>query len=53
MENLNLKIARELNKIARELVAKDYEYIYDPEHKKHPGGGHQETIERMAKGKRR
>jgi hypothetical protein len=44
MENVNIRIARELNKIARELVAdKDYKYIYDPEHKKHPSGGYVKT----------
>ena len=52
MENMNLRIARELNRIARELVATgDYDYIYDPEHKKHPGGGYQKTEKGWQKGK--
>jgi hypothetical protein len=37
------RIAEIANKIAKALVAKDYEYIYDPEHKKHPGGGYVKT----------
>ncbi len=48
-----LKIAEEVVKIAEEVVFAaagspppkddDYEYIYDPDHKKHPGGGYQKT----------
>lgn len=34
------------------LVAdKDYHYIYDPEHKKHPGGGYVKTEKGWQKGK--
>jgi hypothetical protein len=37
-------MAKELNKIAKALVAdSDYHYIYDPDHKKHPGGGYVKT----------
>jgi len=42
MKDICLIVARELNKIAKELVA-DYDYIYDPEHRKHPGGGYVKT----------
>ena len=44
------RIAEIANKIAKELVA-DYEYIYDPDHKKHPGGGYQKTEKGWQKGK--
>ena len=48
-----LKIAKELLKVAKELIAdKDYEYIYDPEHRKHPGGGYQKTQKGWQKGKK-
>ena len=39
----NLKIARELFKIAEDLVYADSDYIYDPDHKQHPGGGYHKT----------
>jgi hypothetical protein len=52
MKDIRLTIARELNKIAKELIAyKDYEYIYDPDHKKHPGGGYTKTEKGWQKGK--
>ncbi len=38
----NIKIAKRLINIAKALVA-DSDYIYDPEHKKHPKGGYQKT----------
>ena len=50
MENLNLRIATALNKMAKELIA-DYHYIYDPEHHKRPGGGYQKTEKGWQKGK--
>ena len=40
--NNNVKLAKRLLKIAKALVA-DSDYIYDPEHKKHPGGGYHKT----------
>lgn len=47
-----LKIASELLKVAETLTAgSDYHYIYDPEHKKHPGGGYQKTEKGWQKGK--
>lgn len=52
MENKDLKIAKELLKVAKELIAdKDYQYIYDPDHKKHPGGGYEKTEKGWQKGK--
>ena len=51
MKDIRLMVAKELNKMAKELVAKDYEYIYDPDHKKHPGGGFQKTEKGWQKGK--
>ena len=36
------RIAKELLKIARELIA-DSDYIYDPDHKKKPAGGYHKT----------
>ena len=51
MKDIRLMVARELNKMAKELIAKDYEYIYDPDHKKHPGGGFQKTEKGWQKGK--
>ncbi len=38
-----LRIAEELVKIAEDLVFADSNYIYDPDHKKHPGGGYHKT----------
>lgn len=47
-----IKMAKELNKMAKVLIAdKDYHYIYDPEHKKHPGGGYVKTEKGWQKGK--
>ena len=44
MNQVNQRIARKLLFIARELLASDdYEYVYDPTHKKHPGGGFKRT----------
>ena len=44
MNQTNRIIASELLFIARELLASDdYEYIYDPTHKKHPGSGFERT----------
>lgn len=52
MDIEKLKIAEEIVKTAEELVfADDYEYIYDPEHKKHPGGGYIKTENGWSKGK--
>lgn len=42
MNMKNLKIAEELVKTA-ELILADSDYIYDPDHKKHPGGGYHKT----------
>ena len=48
----NLKIAKELLKIAKQLMfADDYEYIYDPDHTKRPGGGYVKTESGWSKGK--
>lgn len=38
-----LKIAEEIIKIAEDLVFADSDYIYDPDHKRHPGGGYHKT----------
>ena len=38
-----LKIASEIIKIAEDLVFADSDYIYDPDHDKHPGGGYHKT----------
>ena len=46
-----LRIASEILKIAKVIVADDYKYIYDPDHKKHPGGGYQKTQKGWQKGK--
>lgn len=46
-----LKIAQELLRVAETLIAGDYHYIYDPDHKKHPGGGYQKTEKGWQKGK--
>ena len=43
MNTTNRKIARELILIAKNILADDYDYIYDPAHKKHPGGGYKRT----------
>lgn len=54
MEHINLRIAKELNKIAKAIIAdKDYHYIYDPDHKKHPGGGYVKTEKGWQKGKQK
>lgn len=47
------RIASELLRIAKVLLAvKDYEYVYDPDHKKRPsGGGWQKTEKGWQKGK--
>lgn len=34
----NIKLAKRLVTIARVIVGASADYIYDPEHKKHPGG---------------
>ena len=53
MKNLHLRIAEEVLKVAEELVfADDYEYIYDPDHKKRPGGGYIKTENGWSKGKK-
>jgi len=44
-------IASELVKIAKELMA-DSDYIYDPEHKKHPSGGYTKTEKGWTKNKK-
>ena len=47
-----LKIAEEIIKTAEQLMfADDYEYIYDPDHKKNPGGGYVKTESGWSKGK--
>ena len=51
MKDIHLTIAKELNKMAKELIADDYKYIYDPDHKKHPGGGYVKTEKGWQKGK--
>ena len=38
-----LKVAKEILKVAADLMFADTEYIYDPDHKKHPGGGYHKT----------
>lgn len=38
----NIRLAKELIGVAKVLVS-DADYIYDPEHKKHPGGGYHKT----------
>ena len=38
-----LKIAKEIIKIAEDLVFADSDYIYDPDHKQHPGGSYHKT----------
>ncbi len=42
MNQKNLKAARQVMAIARELIASS-DYIYDPKHEKHPGGGYHQT----------
>jgi len=34
----NIRLAKRLVAIARVIVGASADYIYDPEHKKHPGG---------------
>jgi len=46
----NIKLAKKLVKVAKSLVSADYEYIYDPDHKNHPGGGYIKTEKGWAKG---
>ena len=44
MNQTNRIIAKEILLIAKELLSSEgYEYIYDPTHKKHPGGGFKRT----------
>ena len=38
-----LKVAKEILKVAADLMFADNDYIYDPDHKKHPGGGYHKT----------
>ena len=46
------KAVSEILKVAKDLLAMDYEYTYDPQHKKRPrGGGWQETEEGWSRGK--
>mgnify|MGYP007037139444 CR=1 FL=1 len=40
MNKKTLRIAEELVKTAEDLIFADSDYIYDPDHKKHPGGGY-------------
>jgi len=49
MDN-TIKLAETCLRIAKSLVSADYEYIYDPDHKKHPGGGYIKTEKGWAKG---
>ena len=44
------KIAKDLVRIAKEIISDDYEYIYDPQHKKRPGGGYVKTDKGWSKG---
>ena len=46
-----LKTASDLLRLAEILTADNYKYIYDPEHKKHPGGGYEKTEKGWQKGK--
>lgn len=39
----NLRIAEELIEAAKDLIFADNDYIYDPDHKKHPSGGYHKT----------
>ena len=44
MNTKNKKIARKLLLIAKELISSEnYDYVYDPEHKKRPGSGYKQT----------
>ena len=43
MNKKYLRIAEELVKTAEDLIFADSDYIYDPDHKKHPGGGYHKT----------
>ena len=43
MNNKYLKIAEEILKAVEDLIFADSDYIYDPEHKKHPSGGYHKT----------
>ena len=43
MNKKNLRIAEELIEAAANLIFADNDYIYDPEHKKHPSGGYHKT----------
>lgn len=53
MNKKTLRIAEELVKTAEDLIfADDYEYIYDPDHKKNPGGGYIQTESGWSKGKK-
>lgn len=44
-------VARELIRIAKNIMAEDYDYIYDPDHKQKPGGGYVKTEKGWSKGK--
>lgn len=41
--NLSIRIAKNLLALAKALLGAKEDYIYDPEHKKHPGGGYTKT----------
>ena len=43
MNMKNLRIAEELIEAAKDLMFAANEYIYDPDHKKHPSGGYHKT----------
>ena len=44
-------VARQLVRLAKSIMAEDYDYIYDPDHKKKPGGGYVKTDKGWSKGK--
>ena len=50
--NTRVKLAKRLLTIAKCLIA-DSNYIYDPEHKKHPGGGYHKTENGWSKREKR
>lgn len=49
----NLRIAKEILRIAEDLVYADSDYIYDPDHRKHPGGGYHKTEKGWSKAKKK
>ena len=43
MNKKTLRIAEEILRTAEDLIFADSDYIYDPDHKKHPGGDYHKT----------